>query len=548
MSLLGGVGLFLYGMTLMASGIRHACGHRLQKILERATKSPMRALLVGTGLTVLVQSSSATGAMVISFVSSGFMTLVQAAGVTLGANIGTTITAQVTAFNLTAYAPLMVFAGALLALFVKEGLAKHIGAFILGFGMLFQGIGFMKSAIAPLATLPAFTRTVQELSDPFLLILIGTVFTALLQSSSSSTVIIQAFAVEGLIDFPAAVYLLLGAAIGAVAPNFLSALTTNRDGKRTAMINLVFNLFRTVLVLAVIKLIPATLSGIQALSPGDVARQVANAHTLFALVSALVALPFTGLLVRAVQKIMPLQEDELRQRDAFRLHYMNNIKGMPGSIALKQAKKELSRMGHIALDNLEMAVACFFEPSPEKVKFVAENEEVMDWLDRAIIAELSKIKSAELSKQDMDTVYHMTLTVSDMERLSDYAENLAEHAVRMQQEKTVISEIGRAELKDMSDLTLQSVRLCMEIFDSEDYDRLPEAEALEQAVDNKQEEIVNSHVKRLMKKTCDPLGGVIFTDFTTEMERCSDHGLNIAYSLSRKQEKKDKSSILSSVQ
>ncbi len=545
MSLLGGIGLFLYGMTLMSTGLKKACGNKLQTILEHATKSTGRAVLVGTGLTMLVQSSSATGAMVIGFVSSGFMTLIQAAGVILGANIGTTVTAQITAFNLSAYAPLMIFFGALMAMFVKNELARSLGTFLLGFGMLFQGISFMKGAIAPLADDPEAIAMLARMESPVLLILIGLVFTALLQSSSSSTVIIQAFAAEGIISFPCAIYLLVGAAIGAVAPNFLAAMTTNRNGLRTAFINLIFNTFRMILVLLLIGLVPKSIDLIVSLSPGDVARQVANAHTFFALISVAVCFPFAALLVKLVELILPPSEEETRQKDNYRLHFMDNLIKLPPSIALKLARREISRMGQIALNNLEVAVDCFFAPDRDKVKMVADQEAVMDWLDRAIIEKLSSLKARELSVKDMDTLYHMTLTVSDMERLSDLAENLAEHSVRMQQEGgNLISAVGMQELKEMADLTLKSVALGIGIFNTGDYNRLPEAEAMEQAVDNKQEALVASHVARLMKKSCDPLGGVIFTDFVTEMERCSDHALNIAYSLSGLRENKSASAIL----
>ena len=237
-TLLGGVGLFLYGMSMMSSGLKLAAGNKLRSILERATANRFVAVIVGVLVTLLVQSSSATDMMVISFVNSGLMTLSQAIGVVMGANIGTTVTAQITAFNLGAYAPLILFTGAVIQLFVKNSTVKHIGTVILGFGMLFFGISVIKSAIVPLSQSKAFISFLSTLENPAAAVLFGVLFTALLQSSSSSVVIFQTFAVQGLISYHMTVYLVIGAAIGSVTPNLLASLTTNRNGKRSAVLNL----------------------------------------------------------------------------------------------------------------------------------------------------------------------------------------------------------------------------------------------------------------------------------------------------------------------
>ncbi len=544
LSLLGGVGLFLYGMTLMSTGIRKACGAHLHDILEKATGSKLRSVAVGTGLTVLVQSSSATDVMVIGFVNSGFLTLSQAIGVILGANIGTTVTAQITAFNIGLYAPALVFVGALVALFVKKNVVKSIGTFVLGFGMLFEGVSFMKGAIAPLAQQPKFISFVQALDNPILLILFGVAFTMLLQSSSSATVIFQAFAVEALISYKAAVFLVIGSAVGSVAPNLLASLTTNRNGKRTALLNLIFNLMRAALVSVIIVVFPKTLEWIQALSPGDVARQVANTHTILAVFSVAVLLPFSEYIVKLTQKILPFQEDEIRKMEEYRLHYMLDLSSVPPAVALKQAKKEIVRMSQIAAKNLELALECLFEQSPEKAKRVEEYEKVMDYLDKAIIEKLVELRASDMSAKDMNKVYHMTLTVSDLERISDLSENVAEHAMRLHEEHVEFSEGGKRDLEKMAAETLKAVKLCLEIFEKKQFERLPEAEAQEEIVDRTQEEIINAHVHRLVEKSCQPLAGVVFTDMATELERCADHAINVAYSLSGKEEKKDQESIL----
>ena len=278
-SLLGGVGLFLYGMTIMSEGLKDAAGDNLQTILEKATSNKFTAIFVGTLMTVLIQSSSATDIMVIGFVNSGMMNLFQALGVIMGANIGTTVTAQITAFNLAAYAPVIMFFGVVAFLFVKNNTVKYVGEVIMGFGMLFVGISIMKTAIKPLSESEAFIRTISGLDNPFAAVLFGVAFTALLQSSSSSTVIFQAFAVQGLLSYRTAVYLVIGAAIGSVTPNLIASLTVNRNGKRSAILNLVFNLFRAALMMTLVALFPQILTWIQALSPNDIGRQIANTHT-----------------------------------------------------------------------------------------------------------------------------------------------------------------------------------------------------------------------------------------------------------------------------
>ena len=303
--LLGGVGLFLFGMSVMSAGLRNACGDNLQTILEKATSNKLMAVLVGFAVTILVQSSSATDIMVIGFVNSGMMSLSQAIGVIMGANIGTTVTAQITAFNISAYAPLILFVGAVMFLFVKKATIKYIGEFLLGFGMLFVGISMMKSAIAPMAKSEEFLNLLSGLDNPAAAVIFGIAFTALLQSSSSSTVIFQTFAFQGLLGYHTAVYLLIGAAIGSVTPNLIASLTTNRNGKRTAILNLLFNLIRAAILIILINVFPGILDWIQSLSPDSIARQVANTHTIFAIIAVGLELPITGLIIRLAEKIIP---------------------------------------------------------------------------------------------------------------------------------------------------------------------------------------------------------------------------------------------------
>lgn len=531
-SLLGGVGLFLYGMTIMSTGLKNACGENLRVILEHATKNKVISVVVGIAITMLIQSSSATDVMVIGFVNSGLMSLTQAIGVIMGANIGTTITAQITAFNLSAYAPMILFVGAVMYLFVKKDMVKYIGSVIMGFGMLFEGIALMKAAIAPLAETEAFINMISALENPFLIVLFGVLFTALLQSSSSATVIFQAFAVQGIITYETSVFLVIGAAIGSVTPNILASLTMSRNGKRTALLNLMFNLIRAAILMTLILIFPQILTVIKSLSPDNVARQIANTHTIFAIFAVLVMLPFSDYIVKLTQKLLPLKPEESRSGEERKLMYMTQTGAIPSAVALSQAQREIARMGEIASRNLKTAIKCFFEQDDSLAELVEETEDTVNYLDRAIIAKLVELRTLEMTPRDLSRVYHMTLVVADIERLSDHAENIIEYEAQVHSGKATLSKDAMDELRNLANLSLQSVDLCLSIFAGDDYDRLQEAEDLEDLVDDTQETIIGNHVKRLMNATCDPMGGVVFTDMATDLERCSDHAINIATALS----------------
>lgn len=530
-SLLGGVGLFLYGMTVMSSGLKNACGDNLQTILEKATTNRVAGVLVGIATTVLIQSSAATDVMVIGFVNAEMMNLAQAIAVIMGANIGTTVTAQITAFNIAAYAPLILFMGTVMYLFMKRNMVKYVGEIIMGFGMLFVGISIMKAAIAPLAESAAFAHFLSALDNPFMAILFGIAFTALLQSSSSSTVIFQTFAIQGILSYNLAVYLVIGAAIGSVTPNLLASLTTNRNGKRTAVLNLIFNIIRAGVLLTLISLVPQVLDLIQSLSPDDIGRQIANTHTIFAIVAVIILLPFTNKLIWLVEKIIPVLPEEHEQLEDRKLQYMANMKDMPPAVAISQAHLEVTRMGKIAAKNLRRSIECFFDYSPEKVDAVHRREESVNILNAVIAEAMLDLRAMELSQESIRRVSMMNIAITDMERFSDHAENIVEYAENLNGRHTELTETASAELYKMAQDTLAEVDLALHIFETEDYSKLEELERLEDRVDRQESELVNHHVERFVNEECAPLAGVVFTDIVTDLERCGDNAINIAYAL-----------------
>ena len=530
-SLLGGVGLFLYGMTIMSTGLRNACGDNLRVLLGKATKNKITSVLAGIAVTVLIQSSSATDVMVIGFVTSGLMSLIQAIGVIMGANIGTTVTAQITAFNISAYAPMILFIGAVMTLFLKNKRTRDIGSVILGFGMLFVGISFMKSAITPLSQTKAFISFLSTLSNPVITVLFGIAFTALLQSSSSATVIFQAFAMQGIIDYRTAVYLVIGAAVGSVTPNLLAGLTANRAGRRCSVLNLLFNVIRALLVLTVITIFPQITTFIQNLSPGNVARQIANTHTIFAIFAVVVLLPFAEKIVALSERIIPVTEQERRKGEDRKLIYLTQTDRLPAGVAIDLAHREVTRMGQIAVKNLALATSCFFTHDPALAEQVRENEETVDYLAQAIVDKLVELRMLDLHRHHLNRLYRMIMVVDDLERISDHAENIVEYEEVVRSGKAVIHDEARGELQELTDVTLQSLQVSLEIFEKEDFEQYGEAERLENLVDDKKDEIDAKHLVRLMEGTCDPQGGVLFTDMTIDLERCSDHALNMAQAL-----------------
>ncbi len=529
--LLGGVALFLFGMNIMSSGLRNAAGDKLRLVLEHVTSNKYLAVLLGVGVTVVIQSSSATDMMVIGFVNSGLMSLEEAIGVIMGANIGTTITAQITAFNLAAFAPMILFVGCVMNMFFKKPFIKNIGSIVMGFGMLFVGISMIKSVISPLSESPQFIQFLSALSNPFMAVLFGVAFTALLQSSSSSTVIFQAFAVQGILDYHTAVYLVIGAAIGSVTPNILASFTTNRDGKRTAVLNLVFNIFRAILLSTLIGIFPQILNWIQALSPNSIARQIANTHTIFAIIAVLVMLPFTNMIIKIAKKIIPYTKEENERAEDRKLVYMVNTTQVPAEIAIKQAYMELGRLADMAISNLELSVEAFFDHDSKKYDKVEEKEATVDFLTDAISEKLVDMRAMDLSEHDTFRVSKLTLIASNYERISDHAENIIEYAEKMERNNSQMSYQAKAELHELASSSVRSLRLCTEIFEEEKFDLLPQAEELEQSVDDLQEQMIANHVERLMKSECDPISGVVFTDMCTDLERCSDHAINIATAL-----------------
>ena len=524
--LLGGIGLFLYGMHIMGDGLKAAAGDQLRVILERATRNPVLGVLLGAGVTMLIQSSGATTVMTIGFVSAGLMTLPQAASVIMGANIGTTITSQIIAFDFGAFAPVIVFVGAVMLLFFQKKLVRNVGMIILGFGMLFMGISTMGDAIAPLKESEEFTSMLLKMNNPLLAMLIGLVFTAVLQSSSSSVGIIQAFAQQGLLDVRFAIFMVVGTSIGACMPAVIAAFAASRDGKRASLLSVIFNFFRTVLCFALLLVFPGIVDAICRLSPGDAARQIANAHVLMAIFAVAVELPFTKQIVGLSRVFLPVTAEEQRRVEK-KLVYITNL-NVPPAIALSQARHEVCRMARITKENLELSLEAFFERNTAKIAEVEDTEQTINYLNHAITSALVSMRSPDLSDSELAQLGIMIRAVTDIERIGDHAENITEYAQMAIDENVVFSEDANSEILDLADSVVQAVALAIDIYENLRYDQLIVAEDLEEHVDSLKQLCIEHHIARLMQETCQPRSGLIFTDMATDLERCADHANNIA--------------------
>ena len=527
--LLGGLGMFLYGMKMMSDGLENVAGDKMRQTLEVLTTNRFAAVGVGAGVTAVIQSSSATTVMVVGFVNAGLMTLLQATGVIMGSNIGTTITAQLIAFKLSDIAPFILFIGMFMTVFIKKRLVSRIGEIILGFGILFVGLDLMAKSMVPMRSHEGFQALLTNFNNPLVGILIGALFTAVIQSSSASVGILQALAVTGLIGLDGAVFVILGQNIGTCVTAILSSLGTSTNSKRTAGIHLMFNILGTLIYLPVILLFPGIVTWVESLSIGDVSRQIANFHTLFNITITILLFPFAKHMVKLITKI--IKEKYASDLVEKKLIYLDERIAQTPAIALTQTLKELNRMGKIVYDNFKLSTEAFFEKNEQKVEKITEVEKTIDYLTDQISKYLIEFRGIDLSSHDLKIMGSLHHVVIDLERIGDLAENIAEYAITLLDKRTTLTPEGLAELTTMSERSLEALRTSLDVFEHRDVKRLDLVAALEQEVDDMKKNYTSNHIARLQDKCCDSQAGVIFTNMVAALERIADHANNIANSL-----------------
>lgn len=530
--LIGGLGLFLYGMRVMGDGLEKAAGNKLKKLIEILTNNRVMGVIVGTIVTAIIQSSSATTVMVVGFVNAGIMKLTQAVGVIMGANIGTTVTAQIISFKLTDYAPLAVGIGVAIWLFTSNKKTKTIAEIFIGFGILFIGMKTMSDAMKPLRDYEGFRALLlsfgeDTLIDSLLGILAGFGLTAVIQSSSASIGILIALASQGLLPIEAALPILFGDNIGTCVTALLSSLGANKTAKRAAFIHFLFNVIGSILFVFVLKY--PVLHFVKSLTPGDAARQIANAHTLFNISNMFIQLPFAGLLVYVAKKVIPETEDETEK--SMDIKYLDDRILETPSIALGQTIKEVLHMGSLALESYEKSMEAFFKKNSKIAEEVFKIEGAINNINRQIAAYLVKLSNAPLSAEQHEIVDGLFNTISDIERVGDHADNIAELALYRIDNKLDFSDEAIKELQLMHDRVVKSYDQAILALKTGDVNIAKRIIEREGEIDHMEKSLRASHITRLNKQQCSPGSGIIFLDMISNLERIGDHAKKIAFAV-----------------
>lgn len=528
-SLLGGLALFLYGMNMMSQGMEAAAGNKMKQILERLTTNRYLGVLVGAVITAIIQSSSATTVMVVGFVNSGMMTLRQAVGVIMGANIGTTITGQLIALDAGAIAPFIAFLGVVMVVFLKQPKVRNIGGILAGLGVLFIGMEMMSTAMMPLRDSKAFIDMMTKFSNPLLGILAGAIFTALIQSSSASVGILQALATSGAISFSGAVYVLFGQNIGTCITAVLASIGTGRNAKRTTIIHLSFNIIGTAVFTILCMLTPLT-SWVGGFTPANPAAQIANMHTLFNIVTTILLLPAGNLLAKLAEKILP---DVDEPEEGMYLKYLKNTKPVTegkigvSAINFELTHKEIARMLEIAKKNVSDSFTAFLNCDDGFIPKVEEKEEYVDFLNREISEYISTNMAHESNTRGSRILSAYFKVTSNVERISDHAMNICGYSEWLKEKDVRFSQEVREEILQMQQTCEELLTLLLNE-NMEALDELSRVSALEQKMDDMTEDYRNRMMHQIQEGTASGEGSVLYTEMLTDFERIGDHALNIA--------------------
>lgn len=535
LGLLGGLALFLYGMQMMSNGLEAAAGNRMKQILEKLTANRFLGVAVGAGITAVIQSSSATTVMVVGFVNSGMMTLNQAVWIIMGANIGTTITGQLIALDVGMLAPLFAFIGVALIVFLKKPKIHHIGQILAGLGVLFIGMDMMGAAMEPLQQSEEFISLMTKFSNPMLGILVGAVFTAIIQSSSASVGILQALVTNGLIPFGNAVYILFGQNIGTCITAVLASIGTNRNAKRTTIIHLLFNITGTI-IFTIICLASPLEHLVVSLTPNSPAAQIANMHTLFNCVTTMLLLPIGQYMAKLAERILPDSKQEPEQVNPLFLLMddFDRVNGKFGysAIHLDMLGQEINKMLTYAKENVERGFLAVIGKDMEIVESMEKTEDQIDYLNKEISQYISKILIHDRSGQDIATIEEYFLITGNVERIGDHALNIGGYVKTMEKHDITFSQDAKDEIYEMKKIAQNALETVMHR-DEDKMKWLSKVAAMEQQMDDMTESYRNNHLERMRQGKCSEEACVLYSEMLTDFERIGDHLLNIAQSYSK---------------
>lgn len=530
LSMAGGLGLFLFGIRTMGDGLENAAGAKLKRMLEVLTGNRFLAVLVGFVVTAIIQSSTATTVMVVGFVNAGMMSLAQAVGVIMGANIGTTVTSLLIALNFSSVAAAAVLVGVILMLASKKTVVKNLGAIFTGFGLLFLGIDMMSDSMAPLRDSAGFMNFIVTVSEsplrPLFGIILGIVMTAVLQSSSASVGVLQTLAMQGLVPLKFSVFVLFGQNIGTCLTALFSTVGAKKNSKRAAVIHLLFNLIGTGIFILIALLTPYV-EWIEKLSPDPMA-QIAISHIVFNIVSTVVMFPFAKVLVKLSCLLVPGKDDS---ESEMHCKFIDDRLLNTPPFAVMQVSKEVARMAKLARDNFETSAHALINRSDKDLDKVMENEEIINYLNHHITSYLVKLNALDITDSDSDYIARVFHAINDIERVGDHAINLAEAAQHNIGEGLKFSDPAREELNQLCGSVVTLLERSMTAFDNQSLsdDEAKELSDLEEHIDDLTLECQDSHIFRLNRKECNTEAGMLYLNTITDFERVGDHAINIAF-------------------
>lgn len=537
--LLSGLALFLFGMKYMSDSLQQAAGGRLRTILDRCTRNKYIAVVCGALFTAFIQSSGATTVMEVGFVNAGIMTLEQSVGITFGANIGTTITSQLVSLKLTAVAPFIIFIGAAILSFCKKPMLKKIAAVIFGFGSLFLGINFMTEALHGIKEIPELMNVFGYLTNPIISVLVGLIFTSILQSSSVTVSVLVLLAgsniiidpVTGGTDYLACLYFILGANIGSCMPAVMAAMNANRKAKRTAFIHVMFNVVGLVVIGAILIFASEPIVNLINSISGTDKRFVANADTIFKVFQCIILLPCSNLLVKLSKKVIHSRSGEEQDEDEMVLKYIGKSGLTNPTTVVVEVVQEIQRMADMVKINLEESSKALIDKEFSTYKEVYAREKYIDFLSHGITEYMVDANRYGLPLKDKERLGGLFHVVIDVERIGDHAVNIMDDALKEKNQKIEFSKEGRDEMLTMYEKVMEIYEKAVEIFVNEDKSKFDEVDRLEDVIDQMKIDCQEGHVKRMAAGKCSIESGLVFTDLIIGYERIADHAVNIAFSI-----------------
>lgn len=524
---LGGLGIFLLGMKMMGQGLELAAGSKLRAMLEKITSNKFVATLVGLAVTAVIQSSSATDAMVVGFANAGLMEFSQTVGILFGSKIGTTVTSLLLAIDMKKIVPIFTFLGVLVMIFIKKNNYRYYGQIVAGFGILFQGMTIMSQSLEGLKNSSIFQDAVTSLASPFLGIIIGTVFTAIIQSSSASVGILMAIGSAGLITLPQCIYVVYGMNIGACMAAVLSAMGTNRTAKQVALCNFLISLIGAGILTGLTIFLPIA-DMIEMIFPNMVAAQISAAHIFFNIAITVILLPCSSLLVKLTRLILPDAEDS--EKEKMGTVYLDPLILNTPPMAVSQTEKECARLASMARKNLNYALKAVFEKDKKYIAKVSENEKAVDYLTHCITDYIVKINGLDIMDYDRKVMGAMYNAIQDLERISDRAENICECAQQIIG-GVVLTDEAMRELAELCKVVQDIIENSFYMFShqSKDPNLIEAVLKAEDQIDEYTELFKLNHIRRLSKGTCTPEAGTVFLELLTNLERVGDHAINVAF-------------------